>query len=147
MALSISFLDARVLTHSTENVEKVLVAFTQVIPSAVLDEVEPVQQRLEGHYKNPITLIKIRLYNKKQIKTTVQNIFSRLEEAQRKTLQSELDKQVDEDGSLYLRFNKQEAFMGRIRLGHADPIRVQMKLSLPRKQREKILDTYREMIP
>jgi len=147
MSSSVSFLEARVLTHSTENIEKVMEAFTQLITPEVLDEVKPVQQRLEGHYKNSITLIKVRLNKMKQIKTAIQNLFSRLDETQRRTLQSELDKQVDEDGSLYLRFSKQEAFMGRIKLGRVDPIRVRMKLYIPRKQREKILVTYRKMIP
>jgi RNA binding exosome subunit len=146
MISSIAFLEAQVLTHATENIEKVLEALAQIITPEVLNEIPPVQQRLTGHYKNPITLIKVRLENKKLIKTAVQNLLSQLSETEREVLRLDLDNRIDEDGCLYIRFNKQEAFLGKIRLDRIDSINVKMKLAIPRKQREKILNMYRNMI-
>jgi RNA binding exosome subunit len=44
------------------------------------------------------------------------------------TIANDVDKHIDEEGNLYLRLNKQAAYMGEVRLRQEDPIRIKMKL-------------------
>ena len=62
MSLPISFIEIRVFSHATENVEKVLKALRQMVTEEVLAEEDLVHDNLKGHYGNPIILIKTRIY-------------------------------------------------------------------------------------
>jgi RNA binding exosome subunit len=145
MSLPISFLEIRVFSHATENVEKVLATLRQITADEVLAEEELVHEELEGHHGNPITLIKTRVYKKAQVRKIIQNIVSRLDRTDRESLSSNIEDRIDDDGCLFIRVDKQAAYNGKIKLATADPIHIQIKLSMPRKQRGKIVEVSRSL--
>jgi len=146
LTIPVSFIEIRVLVHATEDTGKVLEALQNILGEEVSKEVEFIQEKLEGHYSNPITLVKAKVYSKSQARKILQNIFSKLEELDRQKLWNEVEEKVDEDGNFYLRFDKQEAYLGRFKLTNADPVRIQVKLAIPRKQKDKIVEVFKQLI-
>lgn len=144
--LPLAFVKIRVLSHATENIDKVLKAFKEVVSEPVLDELDVIKEKLEGHHGNPIDLIHVEVNSKSLAKKIVKNIFSKLDKHDLSWLLARIEDRLDDEGSLYLRFDKQAAYGGKLKFADADPIRVQIKLAIPRKQREKIIETFREII-
>ena len=144
--LPVAFIELRTLSHATENPEKVYRAFENVVTSEVLEEAEASKQKLEGHYGNPITLLTLKTRSKPLIRKALENIFSRISSGDRMKLLSELESRVDGEGNFYLRLDKQEAYLGRLKLQSSDPIRLRIKLSIPAKERGRLLEACRRLI-
>ncbi len=144
--LPVALLEFRVLSHATEDAEKVYRALGNVVGEKNLEEVEVSREKLEGHYGNPIILMKGKVYRKHFAREILKTIFSLLSKRDKRRLFYELERHVDAEGNLYLRLDKQKAYLGEARLSDADPIRVRVKLSIPAKQKEKILEAYRSLI-
>lgn len=142
----IAYLEFKTLSHATENLEKVYRALENVATSQLLRENPLQRQRLKGHYGNPITLLTVKTRSKPLIRQALANIFSRLTSSDRVKLLEELEGRVDAEGSFYLRLSKQEAYLGRLKLEEADPIRVRIKLALPSKHRGRLLEACRSMV-
>jgi len=145
MSLPISFVEIRVFSHATENVEKVLEALRQIVIEEASAEGELIYDELKGHYGNPITLIKTRIYRKAQIRKLLQTMISKLGKTNCESLSFDIENKVDDEGSLFIRVDKQAAYNGIINLTTADPIHIQIKLTIPRKQREKIVEASRNL--
>jgi len=144
--LPVAFLEVRALSHATEDEEKVYQALKNVVTGSLLEESPASRRKLEGHYGNPITLLTLKVRSKPQIKRILANIFSGLSARDRGKLLAELENRIDGEGNLYLRFDKQEACLGRLKLGASDPIRVRIKLSIPARQRSRLVEACREMV-
>lgn len=76
---------------------------------------------LTGHHGNPITLLEAKLVDKQMLPLALKKIGDGLTALDKVTLCSELPLRV-EKGNLYLRFDKQQAFMGKLEIGSVDPI-------------------------
>jgi len=144
--LPIAFIEVRALSHATEDPEKVGIAIKNILPDEVRDEVQLNQERLEGHFGNPITLLKARVNKKSTIRKLVETLHLRLPQEERELLLSDLEQRIDKEGNLYLRLDKQAAYRGEMRLGSSDVIRLQFKLSLPRGRRQQIVEAGRQLI-
>jgi RNA binding exosome subunit len=118
-----------VFSHATEDEEKV----KQAIKRIASFEHNFEEQRLSGHYDDPITLIKSKISKKKEATDLLSSIVNRLSSLDRQTLLDELPNHVDPQGNLYLRLDKQRAFNGKITLHENDPIRIKFKFQLPYK--------------
>lgn len=128
----------RAICHETEDPDRVHQAFTFVVDGA---EVEA--EETEGHHGNRIIILESHIKEKKGVKA----FFSRLETADLEELLRTLDVRIDDDGNIFLRFDKQKAFLGELHLGPADdPIAVRGKIeSYPRK-RENDLASAKEFL-
>ena len=58
-----------------------------------------------------------------------QLLVRQLLEVERLSIAKELDRHSDADGNLYIRIDKQKMYLGMVRLGQDDPIRVRMKFN------------------
>jgi len=97
---------------------------------------------LEGHYGNPITFFEARIEDKETIKLLVEKLSANLSCLDKDELGREINRCV-ERGSLYIRLDKQAAFLGKIKLVKSDPIRLRIRL---RKSRtEDVIDICREI--
>jgi len=139
-------LEIRVLAHATENPEKVYRALENVAGWEALEEVEVKRQKLEGHYGNPIILYAWKTGKKSLIRKVLLGLFPRIMEPDRRLLLAGLEERIDEEGNFYLRLDKQEAYLGRIKLGEADPIRLKVKLAIPARQRKKLLKAFESLL-
>jgi RNA binding exosome subunit len=117
-------LSYRALVYGTENEDKVREAITNLIPSA-----QPEKEVTEGYYKNPLTVLHQKINKKSELKNFILKI-NQITSSDRKQLLRELEDRMDEKGNLFLRFDKQRAYLGDLKLvKHGDAIHIRIKIA------------------
>jgi len=76
---------------------------------------------LTGHHGNPITLMEVELADRQKLMGVLGKIGAGLTALDKETLNREISLHL-EKGNLYLRFDKQQAFLGALRFSSNDPI-------------------------
>jgi RNA-binding protein len=118
----------RAFIHATEDEAKVVQAL-KFASGANEDEIT--REMTEGYHGNPIVVLEVFIKEKRRSR----DFFTRLDEWSIKELVDSLGKRMDDDCNLYLRLDKQEAFLGNLRLTSSDDaIAVRAKVeSYPKK--------------
>ena len=124
--LPVAYVDVRFCAHATEDLDKVMEAVQNVLPSDRLEDITFNRSNLEGHYGNPITFFETRIKDKETIRALVENLSANLSSLDKEELGREIHRYV-EKGSLYIRLNKQAALQGKIKLVTSDPIRIRIR--------------------
>jgi RNA binding exosome subunit len=137
----IGYIDLRVFAHATEDPEKVLTAARKTLPKELSENTAFKKTSLTGHHGNPIILFETKLTDKQALPTVLQKIANDLSALDKETLNSEMKLHL-EKRNLYLRFNKQSAYMGELRFSSNDPIR--LKIHFKNKTPEEIVEICRE---
>ncbi len=129
----VTHIDVRVFAHATEDEEKVLSAVRKTLPSKISMDLVFKKVNLTGHHGNPITLFETKIKDKNHIKAFFENFASRLGVLDKEVLSSEIGQHL-EKGCLYIRLDKQSAFLNEVKLSAADPIhfRIHFKKSNPK---------------
>jgi len=117
------------IAHATEDVAKVEHAIMFLMGLVSSTETSLKRQYLKGHYGNVITTVSAKLPAKGLSPNALRVLSQKLPESDKQFLSSDMSSCIDEEGNLYLRFDKQEAFLGTVRLHQGDPIRVKLKFA------------------
>ena len=133
----IGYIDIRVFAHSTENPEKVQAAVKNLLTEDLAENLIFDKTNLEGHHGNPITLFTARLSDKKQLTMVLQTIAQKLSSLDKEELNDEIKLHL-EKGNLYIRLEKQSAFVGTAKFTQNDPIH--MKIHFKDKTAQEIVD-------
>jgi RNA binding exosome subunit len=120
----------------------VLQSCKAVCPDAYLPNITFTTQKLMGHHRNPITLLRAQIKDPTIIRAFITNFSLNLNVDDKKLLYSKILQHIDQKGALHLRLDKQEAFSGQIRFGQADPIRIKIKLSRSFKSLQETISFY-----
>jgi RNA binding exosome subunit len=131
----------RVFAHATEDPEKVLTAARNTLPKELSENTAFQKTSLTGHHGNPIILFETKLTDKQALPTVLQKIANGLSALDKETLNSEMKLHL-EKRNLYLRFDKQSAYMGELKFSSNDPIR--FKIHFKNKTPEEIIEICRE---
>jgi RNA binding exosome subunit len=118
--------------HATEDLEKVKVALTNVLPEEIRAELEDSLSvsMLEGHYGNPIFVLKVKIEKPELAEALLKHLLAALPPGDLLALERTLRHRLDPSGHLYLRLDKQRAYLGEVRVYDGDDvIRVRVKLS------------------
>lgn len=133
------YLEFRAHCHATEEESRVREAFAFV--TGVED---PEVSKAEGYHGNPILVLTATLENSPDIAAFWERAKA---EGQLEVVLRELDKRVDDDCNLFARFDKQEAYQGRLRLArHDDVISMRGKVAAYPAKRSLALDAAREYL-
>jgi RNA-binding protein len=118
----------RAFIHATEDEAKVVQALKF---ASGADDDEITREVTEGYHGNPIVVLEIFMKEKRRSK----DFFARLDERSIEELISSLEKRMDDDCNIYLRLDKQEAYLGNLMLTTSDDaIAVRAKVeSYPKK--------------
>jgi len=111
----------RVFAHATEDVDKVLNAVHNTLPAEVIENVVIKRTNLTGHHGNPIILLETRIKEKNAVQAVFKKLSSALSILDKEQLSGEIKEHLDK-GNLYLRLDKQSAYLNEIKLSRADPI-------------------------
>jgi RNA-binding protein len=140
--LPIAYVDVRFCAHATEDLDKVIEAVQNVLPSDHIEDITFDRKNVEGHYGNPIIFFETRIKDKETVKALVEKLSSNLSSLDKNELEQMIDRCV-EKGSLYLRLDKQAAFKGKIKLVTSDPIRIRIRFR--KSKTEDVIEVCREI--
>jgi RNA binding exosome subunit len=116
--------------QATEDAEKVQQAIQNLFPTDLETKLEFKTTKLRGHYHNPILRLETQLTQHDLIERTLTSIGQSLTSEDRAQLGQTFSSRIDKKGRLFLRFDKQEAYQGRIRIIHrGDSIRLVIRFS------------------
>lgn len=114
----------RTFVYGTENEEKVKKSLKTLFPNSL-----PECEITEGYYKNPVLILHDKIVKKKDIKDFIQ-ILDKIGSFDKKRILTELENKMDDTGNLFLRFDKQQAYLGELKIvEHGDSIHVKIKMA------------------
>ncbi len=123
--LPIAYVDIRVFAHATEDPQKVQTAVRNLMPDELAQTILFESSNVTGHHGNPITVVTAQLTDKKLLPKMLEKIGAGLNSLDKEQLCTNLKMHL-EKGNLYLRFDKQAAFLGQLRFTQNDPIHVKI---------------------
>ncbi|MBI5681298.1 MAG: RNA-binding protein [Methanobacterium sp.] len=130
----------RVFVYGTENEEKVREAIKTLFPNST-----PQTNTIEGYFKNPVLILNDKLTKNSEIKEFVK-ILKQIDEPSQKRLLNELENKMDEKGNLFLRFDKQRAYLGNLKIiEHGDTIHVKIKIAAYPAKKENAIKLAKEL--
>jgi len=106
--------------HATEDIENVKQSMLHLIPEVHRNSVEITETPIEGHAGNPISLLELKITQKRKINDTLAFLAEKLDDLDKETIAEELESRIGKDNCVYLRFNKQEAFNENLKLDNED---------------------------
>lgn len=133
---------ASAVVYSTESEEKVVQAFKNLFPFEPQIEIMNVQ----GHYGNPMQLLKSEVTKKREVKELWSFLMNKLGE-QKNALLNTIEEKLDENNVFHLRISKQQAYQGSIEITEGgDNIKLKAKIVSYPAKREKALKTLEELL-
>lgn len=130
----------RVFVYGTENEEKVREAVKTLFPNS-----NPQVDSTEGYFKNPVLILHDKIGKKRETKDFIK-ILQKLDPSTKKRVLNELDKKMDEKGNLFLRFDKQRAYLGDLKIiEHGDAVHVKIKIAAYPAKKEKAMELAKEI--
>jgi len=127
-------LSYRVFVYGTESEEKVREAIHNLLSKA-----HPEKEITEGYSNNQVLILHGKINKKNEIKVLLEKLQN-LSPNDKKKIKKELHDRMDSRGNLFLRFDKQRAYLGDLKLvEHGDAIHLKLKIaSYPAKKEEAI---------
>ncbi len=130
----------RVFVYGTENEEKVREAIKTLFPNS-----HPQVEATEGYFKNPVLILHDKIGKKRETKDFIK-ILQNLDLSTKRRILNELDKKMDDKGNLFLRFDKQRAYLGDLKvIEHGDAVHVKIKIAAYPAKKEKAMELAREI--
>jgi RNA binding exosome subunit len=123
--LPIAYIDIRVFAHATEDPAKVQTAVRNLLPEELAQTLIFEKTSCTGHHGNPIILFTAKLTDKKLLPTALKKIGKGLGSLDKEELERDIKLHL-EKGNLYLRFDKQSAFLGALKFSQNDPIHIKI---------------------
>ena len=139
--IPIGYIDIRVFAHATEEVDKVLNAVRNIFPSELIDLIAFKKSNLTGHHGNPIILFETRIKEKNAAKTVFEKLSLGLSILDKELLNNEIKQHLDK-GNLYIRLDKQSAYLNELKLSSADPIH--LRIHFKKHSHEEVIDICRK---
>jgi len=115
-------LEARAYSRATEVPERVTTAILNIFPETVRDKVKISKAKTVGHLGIPIMIHVGILDDHKLTSFTIQEIFSNLTAGELQSILNTLDLRIDEECTLFLRIDKQIAYLEGIELAMASDV-------------------------
>ena len=128
-----------IIFHATENTKKIFEPITELFQ---INEDEFSEEKILGHYGNPILLAKTKV-TKKRAEEFVKKIISRAPKAQVDELIENIDLYF-EDSSLFLRISKNDLVRKEISLQQINAIKIKIKMPIYKK--DEISKKYTELL-
>jgi hypothetical protein len=128
-AKNIQSVELNTIAHATDDLDKVQLALSRLLPESLRGRQLFTRKYVVGHYNNRIVTFAARLTDTPEVEQFTRFLLGQLPKSEILSIERELNLHSDEDGNLYLRIDKQQAFLGTIRLIDKDPIRVKLKFT------------------
>lgn len=117
------------IAHATDDLDKVEAALRFILPESLKEREVFTRRYIQGHHGNPIVTFEAKLTRPQEVEQFTHHFASQLAKNEKLLIERDLDAHSDEEGNLYIRLDKQQAYRGIVELGDEDPIRVRLKFS------------------
>ena len=128
-----------IIVHATEDTRKI---FESILKLFDIKEEEFVKERLEGHFGNPILLMKTKL-GKKRAEEFIKKLVSKISKSQMDEFLQNIQMYF-EGSSLFLRISKKDIARNSISLQQNDALKI--KISTPVYKKSELIKTYLELL-
>ncbi|MCL7415629.1 MAG: exosome subunit [ANME-2 cluster archaeon] len=139
----------RTTAQATEDPTKVRSALELFLPpsSGEKDDNGTIHETsATGYHGNPIIVMEAEVRKKKDTQYILNHITRNIGATGKERLISELPRRMDDDCNLFLRFDKQQAYQGRLVItGSSDAVHIKMKIEVYPARREAAIEAAREM--
>ena len=133
-------LSYRAFVYGTENEEKVREALFTLLPTA-----QPIKEITEGYHKNQVIILQGKITKKRETKDFLEKLGS-LKPPSKKRILRELEDKMDDRGNLFLRFDKQRAYLGDLKIvEHGDSLHLKLKIAAYPARKEEALKIARQI--
>ena len=130
---------AEIIIHGTEDKKKILDPMYKLFE---IKEEEFVQERLEGHFGNPILMLSIKL-GKNRAEEFIKKLVSKISKSQMDEFLQNIQMYF-EGSSLFLRISKKDIARNSISLQQNDALKI--KISTPVYKKSELIKTYLELL-
>ena len=130
---------AEIIIHATEDKKKIFDPMYEVFE---IKEEEFMQERLEGHFGNPILMISIKL-GKKRAEEFIKKLVSKISKSQLNEFVENIETYF-EGSSLFIRISKKDLIRKSISLQQNDALKI--KISTPVYKKSELVKTYLELL-
>ncbi|QLH05235.1 exosome protein [Nitrosopumilus oxyclinae] len=110
-----------VIVHATEDISKIFQSFEDVLN---LKEDDFTIEETEGHYENPITMLKAKIV-KKQAQNLMSKMLELLTDEQINDLTEEIEERT-ENSKFHMRLDKQELIKGNLKISEKETIKLKI---------------------
>jgi len=121
-----------VFIHATEDRTKVLKAVRNLFPKNA-EFPNFTETILDGYFGDPIISLHFIVKNRRSSSELFDNLINGLSSLDYLNILNKLPNRIDDTKNLYLRFDKQKAYLGKYMLETHDPIRIKVSLLVPHK--------------
>ncbi|NJF24925.1 RNA-binding protein [Thermococcus sp. Bubb.Bath] len=134
--------------QATEDEDKVLDAIATFIPDEIdEDDIYLDVNETKGYFGNPIKVVNAEIKRSRAVRVFLENLKELLSDEDRNYILEHLDEKVDEEGTLYLRFNKQKAYLSEVKLDEgADVVQIRIKVKAFPMKKEAVVEDVREWL-
>ncbi len=114
----------RTLFYGTEDEEKVRTAVCNILPFS-----SPEKEIIEGYHKNQVILLHGKTSKKSEIKGFLKSLDN-IKSSDKRRILRDLENKIDYKGNLFLRFDKQRAYLGDMKVvEHGGAIHLKLKIA------------------
>jgi RNA binding exosome subunit len=138
----IAYIDVRTFAHATEDTDKVQMALLKTLSTEAGETVVLKESNLTGHHGNPIVLFEARIKEKDAVREVFRKLSSGLSMMDKELLGDEITWHL-EKGNLYLRLDKQSAYLNELRLCETDPIH--FKVHFKKSDTDQVVEICRQL--
>lgn len=128
-----------IIVHSTEDTKKI---FEPMLELFDIKEEEFVKERLDGHFGNPILLMKTKL-GKKRAEEFIKKLVSKISKSQMDEFLQNIEMYF-EGSSLFMRISKGDLVRRSISLQQNDALKI--KISTPIYKKNELVRTYLDLL-
>ena len=118
---SVSEVGLESFCHVTEDPKRVESAILNLLPENLRDNVQISKEVLKGYYGNRIIHYTVRLFDEHAAETLI-FISNSIGSLDKQLIRSTFDLRVEGSRTLYLRFDKQYALLGKLKLSHSGSV-------------------------
>jgi RNA binding exosome subunit len=120
-------IEARAYARATEVPERVSTAILSIFPESVRQNISISEERAEGQSGDSISIISGLLDNRDECEISFEYMLKNMEKTDLRAIKRTLDLRLSDNCALFLRIDKQGAFLGKVRLSdNADVIRTKI---------------------
>ncbi|HXZ97870.1 MAG TPA: RNA-binding domain-containing protein [Candidatus Acidoferrum sp.] len=141
---SIQSVQISTIAHATDDLDKIHEALRFLLPDSLKAGEVFTRRYVQGHHGNPIVTFEARLTKPQQLDQFARHLRKQLAKHEKLLIQHNLERHCDDQGNLYVRLDKQQAFRGTLELSDDDPIRVKLKFSRLGGHTEELINEFLE---